>query len=462
MADYGGKVFTDDFKINIDYLIPSALVKYIWNRIFDFFGFTYSGSTFETEEFENLWMTYPKPVGSESQEVVVINSQNYTNPLSYQAQFPTENNGIIYYNIYESTLLQQCFSTPEAESVSSSDGFCRKIKANVSGLYRLNLSGFINFPNNPNANYGITISRTNPVTNETINESIIDGFTGPINININYAFTLNQNEEFVLNLWNGSLPLVLNSLFNPGQIADGNLNIRLEKINGNVVNFDSAFIDFQVKSFFDEILNHFGLTAFKDRFSKNINFLTLTERLQTPNILDWSKKYSSESKRNTVLKNYAQRNYFRYLYNEEMANYNDGFFSIDNKNLNDSVTVFQSKIFTIEKQKTNIAALPLNIYKFWNKEIKDDATVEYKELDNRFYFMRSKLENLLVPITLKSEVFQEEETVTSIYVESYFNLRMQEVINNHYKSMAAILNKSKVKTMLFNLNTIDVNNFNFE
>lgn len=455
LADYGGKVLTDDSKINIDYLIPSALVKYIWDRIFDFFGFTYSGSTFDTEDFQNLWLTYPKPVGSLTQEVISINNQNYNQPLSFVGQFPTEN-GINYVTNYQSTLLQVPFSTPEAESENG-----QIINTFGSGLFRFTIQGTIDFPTNPSANFGVALFRRNTITNSFSYETLIGGFQGPATIDIVHSFVINDNEEIGLHMMGFGIPWTTSSMSNFGPTT-GNLNISFQKVLGDVVNFDAALINFQVKSFFDEILNHFGLTPFKDRFSNNIKFLTLTERLQTSNILNWSSKYSKELKSKTVLKNYAQRNYFRYLYNQEMANHNDGFFSIENKNLDDAVTVFQSKIFTIEKQKTSIAALPLNIYKFWNKEIKDDATVEYKELDNRFYFMRSKRESLFVPITLKSEVFEEEQAVSTIYVESYFNLRMQEVINNHYKSMAAVLNKSKVTNMVFNLNTIDVNNFNFE
>jgi hypothetical protein len=47
IADYNGKALYDTTKINIDYLVPSVKVKYLWDKIFSEFGYTYSGSVFK-------------------------------------------------------------------------------------------------------------------------------------------------------------------------------------------------------------------------------------------------------------------------------------------------------------------------------------------------------------------------------------------------------------------------------
>lgn len=65
--DYGGLnnlpgTGAPEYFTNIDYQIPSARVKYIWNRIFDTLGFTYSGTIFENEDFQNAWVTFPKQI----------------------------------------------------------------------------------------------------------------------------------------------------------------------------------------------------------------------------------------------------------------------------------------------------------------------------------------------------------------------------------------------------------------
>jgi hypothetical protein len=61
LGDYNGRTHYDaDNKILIDYLPPSANVKYLWDLIFSTFGFTYSGTVFNNLNFTDLWLTYPK------------------------------------------------------------------------------------------------------------------------------------------------------------------------------------------------------------------------------------------------------------------------------------------------------------------------------------------------------------------------------------------------------------------
>jgi len=62
LADYNGNSLYQGNKINIDYLVPSVSVKWLWDKIFETFGFTYTGNIFNTFAFDNLWMTFPKGV----------------------------------------------------------------------------------------------------------------------------------------------------------------------------------------------------------------------------------------------------------------------------------------------------------------------------------------------------------------------------------------------------------------
>ncbi len=67
VADFNGETHFDEAGttyINADYLIPSVPIKFLWERIFETFGFTFSGSIFQEEEFNNLFLTYPKGVTS--------------------------------------------------------------------------------------------------------------------------------------------------------------------------------------------------------------------------------------------------------------------------------------------------------------------------------------------------------------------------------------------------------------
>jgi hypothetical protein len=65
LADYNGQHIstsggTSATTINVDYLVPSVKVSYLWDNLFSTYGFTYSGSIFSSPDFTNLYLTYPK------------------------------------------------------------------------------------------------------------------------------------------------------------------------------------------------------------------------------------------------------------------------------------------------------------------------------------------------------------------------------------------------------------------
>ena len=72
ITDYNGLTHygANDEIINTDYLIPSVLVKYLWDKIFSTYGFTYEGSVFSIEDFTNLWLTYPKTIAVDDTDVL--------------------------------------------------------------------------------------------------------------------------------------------------------------------------------------------------------------------------------------------------------------------------------------------------------------------------------------------------------------------------------------------------------
>jgi hypothetical protein len=74
VADFNGNMIWNTNRINLDFLVPSAKVSYLWDKIFDTFGFTYEGSIFSTDNFTNLWLTYPKnlPLSSQVTPVTIF------------------------------------------------------------------------------------------------------------------------------------------------------------------------------------------------------------------------------------------------------------------------------------------------------------------------------------------------------------------------------------------------------
>lgn len=205
------------------------------------------------------------------------------------------------------------------------------------------------------------------------------------------------------------------------QASDTNLTITLSKVVAQDIDFDGALIDFKVTDFFNEIITRFGLSLYKDKYSNNYKFLTLEELLQDNDVIDWSDKFVGLESESYVYGNYAQNNVLSYKYNDEGSDFNDGAISINNVNLEDTKQVIASKIFSPERLQTKYFDRNTNVYKLFEKDIKDDGSINYKSLDKKFYFMRS--DNYIFDETkiIGSETLGIEQTITQAPVESFLS-----------------------------------------
>lgn len=232
----------------------------------------------------------------------------------------------------------------------------------------------------------------------------------------------------------------------------------------SVSKFDSIIIDFveelkgmTIREFLNEIVWHFGLTLFKNKYENVYNLKTVAERTNQTEAIDWSDKFDQQLNERYIFGNYAQENYFRYKYNDQNASYNDGFFSINNENLQDFKTVIQSKTFSPELSFSNNLGFTTRVYKLWDKAPKDDGTTEYKALSNRFYFIKS-VDRDFESLIIGSESASETDIVTSAPVETYRGLNFQEVVIKNYSEMQLLLDKSIIKNVSLYLTENDIVN----
>lgn len=434
ITDYNGKnTYTDSgttttIDINIDYQIPSAKVSYIWDRIFSFTNFTYSGSVFSGDSFTNLYMTYPKPVPTD--EPIVT-------PISSQASSIGSNTTDWFTFSFYLKCFPEPFDTPEADN---SNGYIR-IKQN--GSFRLKAEGnyYLNSQPNGSVRYYL-FSETNVlkawgVINGQANESVILGCA--------------VNDKLLLDS-----PLYFDNSYM------GSVTTSLDLIIGYETNFNEALIDFQVKDFVNEIMQRFGLTMFKDKYENHIEFLTLDEILQGENQLDWSDKFQGTYNEKYILNNYGQKNFLKYRYNEENQKFNDGFILVNNVNLKDETTIIESKIYSPDDGKgIGFIGDDKRVYKFWNKEIKDDNTVKYKELTGRYYFLRSE-DYVGSSMKIGSEKLNVFQTISNFPIANYDRLSFKEIIYDYYLPIESILDNAKVLLVDFYLKPSDIENFDFK
>ncbi len=235
----------------------------------------------------------------------------------------------------------------------------------------------------------------------------------------------------------------------------------ITKYNSLNIDFLDELKGFTMRDFLNEIVWRFGLTLFKEKYSNVYEFKSISEITNFENTIDWSSKFVSKEGEKYIFGSYAQNNWMRYKYNDDNENHNDGFLEIDNKNLDDHKTIIPSKIYSPDFSMSENLGFTTKIYRLWNKEVKDNGTVTYKELSNRFYFMRSLVKVLDTAITIGSKSTGATNTISSFPIENFTGLTFEEIILKYYPDIKKILNKAQVLNVRLNLKDSDVSDIDF-
>ncbi|MEE1898028.1 hypothetical protein V1389_06765 [Flavobacterium rakeshii] len=439
--------------IFIDYLVPSINVAWLWDKIFKKYGFEYSGSIFESDDFKNLWLTYPK--GSENTSEILFKStpEKWHWKKRYNAEWKTYSAS--YYQPEINELEVNWSENDDPERI-------RYLKAPQSGMYRLNISGNLGEINtavdlvvckNADAHGEFLAYDAIPIPEFYVAQQNIQPFT---DFSTSKTFRLEEGETVCLvfrnannkfRFWNTPL-----------------LSVTFTQLEIGQTNFTDVLSDFSIKDFLKEIIYRFGLVLYKDKNENKYEFITLTEQLTTPKSVDWSKKFARKLNEKYVYGSYAQQNWFRYKYNSEGATHNDHYIRVSNENLNESKDSIKSKIYSPESYTSPLNGLT-NIYKFWEKEVveateENEATVSYKSLDKRFYLMRSK--QVINTTRVWSMALAENTFTSKYYKETFERLSFFDIINTYYTPLKSILEKALIVNAEMFLNDTDITNFDFK
>lgn len=385
--------------INIDYLVPSVKVSYLWDSIFTENGYTYDGSIFSNPDFTNLWLTYPKGITTELGKTQIYD---------FETTGLTANVGLTF------------------------DGgiFTASEQITIDFDYYDTIT-FVT--EQPQAHYRIIPTKNNVV--------------------IDFGITvLNAGDVLALTV----------ITFGEGYISGGEYGInKIFKYDGTNIDFGENLSGLGIKDFLNEINQRFGLSIFKNKFTNNYSFRTLAEITSDPTPIDWTNKFQSIESEKYIYGSYAQKNLLTYKYNDTNGNYNDGSISIDNKNLTDSKTIIQSKIYSPEFSSSDELGFTTKVYKIWDKEIKDNGSIKYKTLENRFHFLRYYNKSLPFDTTIGSEILLTNQTINTAPFETFSKLSFEEIISNYYTDISKILNKSKIIVANINLKYTDISDFDF-
>lgn len=460
LADYNGDTGnTSANEINIDYLVPSVSVAFLWQKIFEKFHFTYSGSVFDMQVFKNLWMTFPKGLATSDSELLIFEAdfdkyQESHNGLNYR-YFPKYTEAETVPEYLESNVNQIHLKIAQAGTyrvvvtgnIAGKSFFPPGSNKPIMMTYSFNAEG--QTPNSVNV-AGI-IHDAIPSNDSVEKEKIIDTLTDHTSICfiLSQSPTVSYSNGFYID-WEST-----------------NLNIKIYKVNQNDIDFEDALIDFSMKDFINEIVNRFGLSIYPDNRTKNYEFLTLQEIIQGAPLVNWSDKLVSKISENYIYGSYAQRNWFRYNYNDKEATYNDWFIDVNNVNLPDSRDTIKSRIYSPESQYNRVSYLNrgTNVYKLWDKEpATDPETGEdlttYKSLDKRYYFLRA--ERHTGSLTMISKTLEQSVPYTgTYYLENYLKLPWFDIIQDFYRPLEQVLQDAMLVNVNLWLSDHDIASFDF-
>ncbi|MDM1548592.1 hypothetical protein HX096_12085 [Empedobacter falsenii] len=468
IADYNGKshlTIRGNSYVNIDYLVPSIRCKYLLDKIQETFGFEFNGSVFSSPKYLNWWMTYPKPSPKYEDDEEISPKDVGDATLS---NFNIDNSTGDYSDESEIELIFNTTSVIEGEWVEF-----KKFKVLNSGTYRITYNGDAeadyqyedNWTERKHFNY-YQLPIDIYINNKSISRSL---FLDRKEKTVTFSVQSGDEVSFHYNIIDRSNEYSNWVLY---YFKIFNLSIKITQITSGKIDFGEALIDFSIKDFFKEFLWQFGLTPIVKGNNK-VLFLTTDERINAE-IINWSDKYNGRNNEEYLYGNYAQRNWFKYKYNDENSAYNDGYLKVNNQNLDDERDVIQSKIYTPEKDKEDFQinsnqTILSNTYMIWQKEIQEKndengnqtTEIKYKDLSNRYYFTRSIDNNN--EIGLASEILNDFGIFESFSQEDYSDLSFSEIVKNEYLSLDSLINNSRKHFIkLKNLTPVDIQNLRFD
>lgn len=367
IADYNGLTHVGESVINVDYLIPSVKVSYLWDKIHQAFGFTYSGDIFQEDDFQDLWLSYPK----------------YVDALGSLKEVFRGNIGALQSNVFD--VVDKKYFYPEYSEVQKiepgyniisygNDVYYPNKAGNFqfgeSGSFLVRLTGSVTYSKNSRFSIRFVRQRGKPNVTFEAAPSIRPDYTGD-------TFTLDESIVFENVSAGEYLNFVILIYNNNGVTVNmpSSITMTVSKINTEEISFSEGFKGLQIKNFTKSILNRFGLTMFFNEDSNHVEYRQIPERLDFSKAIDWTEKYIKRTNERYVFSTYAQQNTFKFKYdNDDEASYNDGVITIPNANLDDEKTAYECFTYSpeLEPAEFNIGGFSykLPVFKMYEKKRK--------------------------------------------------------------------------------------------
>lgn len=467
IADYGGFNHYQrggfDTVVNIGYQIPSVSVKYIWDKIFSAFGFTYSGSVFNDEDFTDLWITFPKTppdVRMQDEPAKYPLKENYVNEGQWAGGDP-----ITDYDDWDATAEPCVPPCPDYITVNP-DNWTMTVNEAGTYAFRLqNLQGHILYGNplgtQEEDTFFFTVTHDGTTILSISRESEI---SNPLSEPIEQIVTIGAGETLDFTITRAPHRLGEDAW----ELVIDEIDLQIHKLTA-VITPQEDFVELSINDFFKEILWRFALIPFADKYTNDIRFITFDE-LIAGEVVDWSDKYVRRTKEEYVY-GYEKNNWMRYQYDEDdqagsTGAYNDGIISVHNENLNSEQTLITSNTYSPNRQERFFAIDDLQpegiqVHKFkkfdGQERIEDgEQILDYETIDDRFFFVRGVLQQK--NITLGNiDIQGSEQRISDFYSASFEGLDYQSIINKYYAGLGGVLDNTRIHTIELALTPVDAN-----
>lgn len=485
VGDYGGKidlVFPENpttHFTNIDYLVPSARVKYLWDKVFDYAEFTYSGEIFSDENFTNAWISFNKSNSEVDADLVITYEQDEWNPIWIF-------NVSTYEVISDSPVIWDSITVTQSGVVSNQvqpdrlagfkilqDGnFQLKINFDATGIYRYRRYDLVQIFVDIESRIKLRVYRNG--TSEDNWFTLSDGedkiisFPAVAGDLITFkVFGLTQQELWSILPQDPKPDINAWWFYEFRDLLWGSLKVDVSEVEFMGTDFNDNFKDMNPKDFMKEVMVRFGLTPIVDNIARHITFYKISELLNRSNYIDWSDRYKSRKNELYTFGNYAQLNYLKHKYREEGLPYADGVIQVNNQNLNDEATLFSSKFFAPDNEVSQLRYLSGGLLVkrtlIWEDEVKEqeDGTfiTEYKPQNGRYYWLKSEIVNK--NILFGSVVLGESEMTEFFHKASTSFSTFDDLVPIYYDGYQWTLNNSRMHTIELDLSVADIINLDF-
>ena len=368
--------------ISTTHMIPYARVGFIWDLIFTTYGWTFDFNNDVRDSINGTWMSYPSEILlDDSAPTLVINGE-----VTISDVYPVANNS------YHEIMFDTQTTVNTAYMSRTSGGFGNSWIVNQYGTYKFSYftTGFV---------------RT-----LTYFGQIVDTFYYE-DIYVNGVFRERGNTSATTDVYETQL------LLNQGDIvtivakpnfynADTDVRLQggeitIEYLDINEVSFTTALIKLKISDFMKEVMIRESLTAFVDPVNRHISFKTFDERLDA-DVIEWSQYFKERTKETYLYQSYAQKNWLRHKYDNDIDDFNDGQLAVVNENIEQEKDLYKSFSFSpddvLRTWKSANVEYQVPLLRMFEIETETDTVTgdlifTYKRLKDRFYFVKEHTPN---------------------------------------------------------------------